>query len=130
MMHKYFFNLKSIFHIFNIVVICLYLFPGSLLGCFYYSDCGKQPILVGSPSIPFNHLISFALLSILGILAYKRKLKFVLIYLLIISILLELFHALIPNRGYEFTDIVANVIGIFLAYAVFKIYDFSKIFFL
>ena len=129
-MYKYFFNLKSIFHIFNIVIICLYLFPGSFLGCFYYSDCGKQPILVGSPSIPFNHLISFALLSIAGILAYEHKLKFVLIYLITISIFLEVFHILIPDRGYEFTDIVANVIGVLLAYIIFKIYDVSKKFFL
>ena len=129
-MYKYFFSLKSLFHIFNIVIICLYLFPGSLLGCFYYSDCGKQPTLVGDGSIPFNHVIAFTLLSIVGILAYKHKLKFVLIYLLIISILLELFHTLIPDRGYEFTDIVANVIGVLLAYIIFKIYDVSKKFFL
>ena len=129
-MYKYFFNLKFIFHIFNIVILCLYLFPGSLLGCFYYSDCGKQPTLVGDPSIPFNHVIAFASLSIAGILAYEHKLKFVLIYLLIISIFLEVFHILIPNRGYEFTDVVANVIGVLLAYIIFKIYDVSKNFFL
>ena len=128
-MYKYLFNLKSIFHFFNVVIICLYLFPGSLLGCFYYSDCVKQPTLVGDPSIPFNHVIAFASLSIVGILAYKHKLKFVLFYLLIISIFLEVFHILIPNRGYEFTDIVANAIGILLAYIIFKIYDVSKIFF-
>ena len=129
-MYKYLFNLKFIFHIFNIVVICLYLFPGSLLGCFIYGDCGKQPTLVGDPSIPYNHVIAFTLLSIVGILAYKHKLKFVLSYLLIISIFLEVFHILIPNRGYEFTDIVANVIGVLLAYIIFKIYDVSKKFFL
>jgi glycopeptide antibiotics resistance protein len=125
-MHKFFFNLKLIFHIFNIIIICLYLFPGSLIGCFYYSNCGKQPTLVGDPSIPFNHVIAFALLSIFGILAYKYKLKFILIYLLTISIFLEVFHTIIPNRGYEFTDIAANVIGVLLAYIVFKIYDVSK----
>ena len=129
-MYKYLFNLKFIFHIFNTVVICLYLFPGSLLGCFIYSNCGKQPTLAGDPSIPFNHVIAFTLLSIVGILAYKYKLKFILIYLIIISIFLEVFHILIPNRGYEFTDIVANVIGVLLAYIIFKIYDISKIFFL
>tara|TARA_B110000037_G_scaffold183817_1_gene212248 strand:- start:280 stop:669 length:390 start_codon:yes stop_codon:yes gene_type:complete len=125
-MHKFFFNLKLIFHIFNIIIICLYLFPGSLIGCFYYSNCGKQPTLVGDPSIPFNHVIAFALLSIFGILAYKYKLTFILIYLLTISIFLEVFHTIIPNRGYEFTDIAANVIGVLLAYIVFKIYDVSK----
>ena len=128
-MYKYLFNLKFIFHTFNTVIVCLYLFPGSLLGCFYYSDCSRQPQLVGDPSIPFNHVIAFALLSIAGILAYEHKLKFVLIYLITISIFLEVFHILIPDRGYEFTDIVANVIGVLLAYIIFKIYDFSKIFF-
>jgi hypothetical protein len=129
-MYKYLFNLKSIFHIFNTVIICLYLFPGSLLGCFYYNNCGKQPTLVGDPSIPFNHVIAFTLLSIVGILAYKHKLKFLLIYLLVISIFLEISHILIPNRGYEFTDIVANIIGVLLAYIIFKIYDVSKKIFL
>jgi len=129
-MYKYLFNLKSIFHFFNIVIICLYLFPGSLLGCFYYNNCGKQPTLVGDPSIPFNHVIAFTLLSIVGILAYKHKLKFLLIYLLVISIFLEISHILIPNRGYEFTDIVANIIGVLLAYIIFKIYDVSKKIFL
>jgi VanZ family protein len=129
-MYKYLFNLKFIFHIFNTVIVCLYLFPGSLLGCFYYSDCSRQPQLVGDPSIPFNHVIAFTLLSIAGILAYEHKLKFVLIYLITISIFLEVFHILIPDRGYEFTDIAANVIGVLLAYIIFKIYDVSKKFFL
>ena len=109
------------FYFCNLILLIFYLFPGSLLGCFYYTDCSKQPTLVGDPSIPLNHVIAFTLLSLVGILAYKYKLKFLLIYLLVISIFLEIFHILVPNRGYEFTDIVANIIGVLLAYIIFKI---------
>ena len=27
----------------NIILITLYLFPGSIFGCFLYSNCNKQP---------------------------------------------------------------------------------------
>jgi len=37
--------MKFIFHIANILLIIFYLYPGSILGCFIYNDCGIQPQL-------------------------------------------------------------------------------------
>ena len=59
----------------------------------------------------------FFLISILGILSFKNseKLNFLIIYLLLLSIILEIFHLIIPERGFEFSDLFGNLVGVFIA---------------
>ena len=122
-MHKNFFlYLKIIFYIANTVLIALYIFPGSILGWFLYNDAGRQPQITTDFIVSSNHVYAFTLLSILGYLSYERiKIKFVFIYLFFLSFFLELLHTIIPNRGFEFSDLFGNILGVLIVYLYYKI---------
>ena len=50
-------------------LLILYLFPGSLIGYFLYSDLGKQPDLIPNPlGTSINHALAFLYLTILGLI--------------------------------------------------------------
>ena len=44
-MINFFSKYKFIFYLSNFILLVLYLFPGSLLGCYLYNDCQLQPQL-------------------------------------------------------------------------------------
>ena len=107
--------------------IILYLFPGSILGWILYGDLGLQPQITSDFIVSSNHVYAFTILSILGYGTYKKKqLKNLFLYLFSISIFLELMHIIIPNRGFEFSDLFGNVIGVLVVYSYNKIYKFLK----
>lgn len=124
-MHKNFFlYLKIIFYIANTILIALYIFPGSILGWILYNDAGRQPQITTDFIVSSNHVYAFTLLSILGYLSYERiKIKFVFIYLFFLSFFLELLHTIIPNRGFEFSDLFGNILGVLIVYLYYKISD-------
>ncbi len=105
---------KFIFFIFNFIIIFLYLFPGSFLGCYLYDDCQKQPQITSDFIISSNHLYAFFILSVVGFLTFKKRLilKILSIYLILLSIILELFHFIIPGRSFELSDLFGNLIGV------------------
>ena len=126
MFKKFLFNLKSVFYIANTTLILLYIFPGSILGWFLYDDIGIQPQISPNFVVSSNHVYAFSVLSILGYLSYEiKKLKFIFSYLFFISIFLELLHLIIPNRGFEFSDLFGNIMGVSIIYLYYQI---SKIF--
>ena len=127
-MHKNFFlYLKIIFYIANTILIALYIFPGSILGWLLYNDAGRQPQITTDFIVSSNHVYAFTLLSILGYLSYERiKIKFVFIYLFFLSFFLELLHTIIPNRGFEFSDLFGNILGVLIVYLYYKISDIFK----
>ena len=58
---------KYLFYFSFIILLILYLFPGSLIGFFLYGNLGRQPDLISNPlGTSINHLIFFFYLSILG----------------------------------------------------------------
>ena len=63
---------KFFFYFFNLFLIFLYLFPGSLLGCFFYKDCQLQPQITPNFIISTNHLYAFFILSVIGFLSFKK----------------------------------------------------------
>ena len=115
-MINFFSKYKFIFYISNFILIVLYLFPGSLLGCFLYNDCSLQPQLTRDFLISSNHFYSFFLLSIIGYFTYKdlNKFNFLSIYLILISIILEILHIFIPTRNFEFSDLFGNLFGVLM----------------
>ena len=125
-----FLYLKIIFYIANIILITLYIFPGSILGWILYNNAGLQPQITSDFVVSSNHVYAFMLLSTLGYIAYKKEnLNLIFIYLFSISILLEIFHIFIPNRGFEFSDLFGNIFGVLLLYLYHYIYKrktFSK----
>ena len=61
----------------------------------------------------------------MGIIAYQntKKIKFVIMYLFFLSIILELFHLIIPNRGFEISDLFGNIVGVMTVIIIYKIKD-------
>ena len=118
--------IKYLYYFSLIALLVLYLFPGSLIGYFLYEDLGKQPNLIPNPiGTSINHLIFFMYLSSLGLIVRSKTKSFFnsFFFLLGISILLELFHLIIPNRAFEYYDLFANsagVVFIFLLVIFFK----------
>ena len=122
---------KYFFHTSNILLIIFYLYPGSILGCFIYNDCGIQPQLTkdfASDTISSNHVYVFAVISFLGFIAYSKKTLFlkILIYLFFVSIFLELTHLVIPERGFETKDVAGNILGVIVSLTIFFIFKIGK----
>jgi len=111
------------FYFANIILITLYLYPGSILGCFLYNDCNIQPQITRDFIISTNHVYAFILLTSLGVLSFynSKKINFLIIYLFLLSIILELFHIIIPVRGFELSDLFGNIVGVILALFIYKI---------
>ena len=125
-MLKFFFPyLKILFYIANIVLITLYVFPGSILGWFFFDNVGKQPQITSDFIVSSNHVYAFMILSFLGYISFeKQKLIFLFIYLFSISIFLEILHTVIPNRGFEFSDLFGNITGVLIVYFFYSIYNY------
>ena len=107
----------------NIILIIFYLFPGSILGCFLYNDCYVQPQITQDFIISSNHFYAFIILTSLGVLAFHntKKIIFLSVYLFLLSIFLELFHIIIPNRGFEMSDLFGNILGVILVVFIYKV---------
>ena len=112
-----------IFHFFNLILVILYLYPGSIIGCFLYKDCYKQPQITQVFFISSNHLYIFIIFTAFGIFAYNNtnKIKSLIIYLFSLSVFLELFHIIIPNRSFEWSDLFGNIMGVIFVFFIYKI---------
>ena len=119
--------LKSIFHISVLFLIVISLWPGSLIGFLLYNDWGMQPDLIKNPfGTAINHFIYYVFISLLGFFLYVKNENFKkLVYgLFFLSVTLELFHFIIPNRSFQLEDLLANIFGVMVAYFAIKIYLF------
>ena len=123
MKNTIFSSFKYLFYFSLIVLLILYLFPGSLIGYILYGNFGKQPDLISNPiGTSINHLIFFFYVSIIGFIFRINQKTFLnsFSFLFLVSITLELLHYLIPNRAFELNDLYANSLGVLLAYLIFK----------
>ena len=113
-MINFFSKFKIFFFVINLLLIVLYLFPGSLLGCIFFDNCKVQPQITPDFIISSNHFYAFGLVTILGYLTFfnSEKLNQVLYYLLVISVLLEVFHLVIPERSFQWLDVFGNLLGV------------------
>ena len=119
--------LKYIFHISLLFLIIVSLYPGSLIGLILYGDLGRQLNLVENPfGTSINHFIFYFYIFLLGFFLYLRNKNFkkFIYFLLFLSVVLELFHLIIPNRSFQFSDLIANILGVMVAYSLVKIYLF------
>ena len=120
------YSFKYLFYFSLIVLLILYLFPGSLIGYILYGNFGKQPDLISNPiGTSINHLIFFFYVSIIGFVFRINQKTFLnsFSFLFLVSITLELLHYIIPNRAFELNDLYANSIGVLLAYLTFKFFE-------
>ena len=119
--------LKLSFYISKLILFIFYLYPGSIFGCFLYSDCNIQPQLTRDFIIfSSNHIYVFAIFSFLGILSFKKYLKKILYYLFSVSVFLELMHIIFPNRGFEVADLLGNVLGVILSLILYKLISLRR----
>ena len=117
------------FHSVNLILIMFYLYPGSILGCYLYTNCNIQPQITPNFTIysnywiSSNHIYAFAILSAMGIFAYgnAKKIKLLIIYLFLLSIILEIFHLIIPNRGFEWSDLFGNILGLLFVIVIYRV---------
>ena len=115
-MIKFFSNHKLIFYFINLILIFLYLFPGSLLGLVIYNNKEIQPQITPDFIISSNHFYVFMLLTTIGYLSYKKisQINFLIFYLILLSIILEILHLIIPERSFQWSDLFGNLIGVFI----------------
>ena len=125
-MIKYFSKYKFFFYSCNFILIVLYLFPGSILGWFLYNDISLQPQITPNLIVSSNHVYAFLILSFVGFFTYKKIEQFrsLSIYLIFLSIILEILHHFIPERSFEFPDLFGNIAGVVIAIIIF--YFFKK----
>ena len=123
-MINYFSKYKFFFYLCNLILIVLYLFPGSILGWFLYNDTRLQPQITPNLIVSSNHVYAFLILSFVGFFTYKKieELKFLIIYLILLSVTLEILHYFIPERGFEFSDLFGNLVGVIIAIIIFYLY--------
>ena len=114
---------KTGFYFANIVLIIFYLYPGSIIGWFLYNDFSIQPQITRDIMISSNHFYAFILLTSLGIFSFhnSKKINFIIFYLFLLSIILELFHIIIPKRGFEMSDLFGKIVGVILVVFIYKI---------
>jgi len=88
-----------------------------------YNDHLIQPQITRDFIISSNHVYAFVLLSSLGVFSFHntKKINFLSVYLFLLSIFLELFHIIIPNRGFEMSDLFGNIVGVILVILIYKI---------
>tara|TARA_B110000967_G_scaffold78673_1_gene81312 strand:+ start:463 stop:846 length:384 start_codon:yes stop_codon:yes gene_type:complete len=117
--------LFPVFYLYNLILITFYLYPGSLLGYIFYNDISIEPKITNDFIISSNHFYVFIVLSILGVFAYQntKKIKFLIIYLFLLAIILELIHIVIPVRTFELRDLFGNILGVILVIIIYKIKD-------
>tara|TARA_Y100000992_G_scaffold294261_1_gene253795 strand:- start:28 stop:333 length:306 start_codon:yes stop_codon:yes gene_type:complete len=84
------------------------------MGQIIYGNNKAQPQLTPDFIISSNHFYVFVLLSIFGFLTYikKNQMNILILYLISISIILELLHLYIPERTFQWGDLFGNILGV------------------
>ena len=113
---------KIIFHLINLILLVLYLYPGSILGWILYNDLSLQPQITKDYIFSSNHFFAFFVLSIVSIFSYHKEKKILLLikYLFLISIVLEIFHKIIPERSFQLGDLFGNFSGVLVVVILYK----------
>ncbi|MBM3630336.1 MAG: hypothetical protein FJX01_00085 [Alphaproteobacteria bacterium] len=115
---------KYIFYTNNVLVIILYLFPGSLIGCFLYNDCKIQPKIIDDFIISLDHFLIFFITTSIGYMTFltSKYTSILTIYLIFLSVILELFHFLVPDRTFEVKDFFGNLLGVSVVLIIFLLF--------
>ena len=87
------------------------------MGLVIYGDKKIQPQITPDFIISSNHFYVFIVISIIGFLSYTtpKQINYLTFYLIIISILLELSHLIIPARTFQWSDLFGNFLGVIIA---------------
>ncbi len=114
-----------------IVLIVMYLFPGSLIGYLLYGNLGQQPNLIDNPlGTSINHLIFFSYITLFAIIVRLRVKNIFTSYIVILflSCVLEILHLIVPNRAFELYDLLANFAGVVIIILIYRLLKWQKYF--
>ena len=113
---KFFSKFKVIFYFMNFCLIFLYIYPGSLLGIVFYGNKKIQPQITPDFYISSNHFYVFVLISTIGFMSFikAKQIKYLIYYLVFISIILEIFHLFVPGRTFQWSDLFGNMAGVLI----------------
>ena len=122
-MIKLFSKYKIVFYSLNFSLIFLYVYPGSLIGQVLYGNEKIQPQITSDFIISSNHFYVFVLISVIGLLTFNKlnQIKILIIYLILLSIVLELLHLVIPERTFQWSDIFGNLVGVVVVILIRKL---------
>lgn len=75
-----------------------------------------------------NHFLAYAILSLnFGFLSTKNRSYFIGIpFLIAYGLLIEFFQGFVPGRDPSFYDALANSVGVFLGFFIFRLYSRIK----
>ena len=129
-MIKFFSNYKIVFYSLNFSLIFLYLYPGSLVGQILYSDKKIQPQITPDFIISSNHFYLFFLFSIIGFFTFIKpnQIRVTIIYLILLSIALEFLHLMIPERTFQWSDLLGNLLGVIVVILIRNLISKYEIF--
>ena len=85
-----------------------------------YGNKSIQPQITTDFLISSNHFYVFCLISIIGFMSYleTKKTKYLIIYLIFLSIILETFHLFIPERSFQWSDLFGNLLGVLMVISI------------
>ena len=124
-------SLEYTFYLSILVLIILYLFPGSLIGYLLYGNFSYQPTLISNPiGTSINHLIFFSYITALALITRLRIKNIFNNYKVILfaSCILEISHLIVPNRAFEINDLIANIVGVVIVLLINYFVKWSKSF--
>ena len=123
-MTKFFSQYKFFFYLLNLILITFYLSPTTIVGIFFYNDLYFYSQISPDFKVSANHIYVFLIFSIVGLLTYKKinQLIILCIYLIFLSIILELTHIIISYRGFELADMFGNIVGVTIAIIIIIFY--------
>ena len=129
-MKKFFSNNRIIFYLINFSLIFLYLFPGSLIGQVFYGSKKIQPQITPDFIVSSNHFYTFILISIIGFFTFikLKQIKVLILYLILLSIVLEFLHLMIPERTFQWSDLLGNLLGVIVVILIRKLISKYEIF--
>ena len=129
-MIKFFSNNKIIFFTLNLFLVFLYLFPGSLPGKVLYGDLKIQPQITPDFIVSSNHFYVFLLITVIGFFTFVKsnQIRILMVYLILLSIVLEFLHIVMPERSFQWSDLFGNLFGVIVVILINKFINKHEVF--
>ena len=129
-MIKFFSNNKIIFFTLNLFLVFLYLFPGSLPGKVLYGDFKIQPQITPDFIVSSNHFYVFLLITVIGFFTFVKsnQIRILMVYLILLSIVLEFLHIVMPERSFQWSDLFGNLFGVIVVIFIKKFINKHEVF--
>jgi len=118
--------IKYFFYTTILLLIITSFYPGSIFGFFFYGDLNIEPDLFKNTffETSTNHFFAYFFITLLGLfISLKNEIYQKVFYgMFFLAIVLETIHSVLPYRSFENTDLIANILGVLVAYSIVKIY--------